>query len=95
MLSRRGLVALGGLLTALPVVVTVMLFHPPFRMGPGAVVLFVLFLSGISVLGFSVIVVSLLERSNRFTLAVSAGVAFAYTCCLWIYMLFFQTAYGT
>ena len=76
MLGRRGFVA-WGLVATLPVITTIVLLHHPL-IGRGAIMLFMLYLSEISVFGISVMAASSLNRSNCFALSLSAVVTFAY-----------------
>ena len=81
MLTRRGFVK-WGLVAVLPVIITVILSHPSL-LDRYIFWVFIFYFSPISVFGISGMVASLLKGSNRVTLAVSAGVAFAYIYCVW------------
>ena len=52
-------------------------------LGLGMIIIFILYFSEISVFALSVMAVSFLKRSNRFTVAVAAGAASAYIYYMW------------
>ena len=89
MLTRRGFVA-WMLAPVLPFVITVLFLHS-FLIGPGAILLFVLFVSEVAVFGVSAIATSFLKRSNRFILLVSTGVTLVYASGIWVYALFLHS----
>ena len=71
----------------MPVIITVIPLHPSL-IGTGAIFLFVLYLSEISVFGISVILTSFLNRSGCFAPLLSAGVTFAYAYFMWMQAMF-------
>ena len=81
MLTRRGFVK-WGLVAALPVIITAILSHPSL-FDRYVFWVFIPYFSPISVFGISGMAASFLKRSNRVTLAVSAGVTSAYIYCIW------------
>ncbi len=85
MLTRRGFVK-WGLVAVLPVIITVILSHPSL-LDRHAFLYFMFYFSAISVFGISGMAASFLKRSNRVTLAVSAGAAFAYVCGIWVLVI--------
>ena len=61
----------------MPAIITIILLHHP-PIGRGAILIFMLYLSEISVFGISVMAASSLNRSNCFALSLSAVVTFVY-----------------
>ena len=76
-----------GLVAALPVIITVILV---VVIDPIMILHFLFYFAPISIFGISIMAVSFLKRSNRVTLAVSAGAASAYACYAQIELIFFS-----